>query len=822
MPVSYGYIKRSEGADGDQVDAFIGPHLKSGKVFVIDQHHPKTGDFDEHKCMVGFASRTQAKAAYVSAFSDKMGERRIGHIEAMPVDKFREWLRGDTKSPIRRRAAGGGVQWDDGGGDEVKWDAPATPVDNGKLDALARGAAQGATFNFADEIAGAHAAGPKIPSLPGAAWSGPVGSTIIGGVKTGIDMLRGAPTPEYDKARDEFRTADKQAKEAHPYLHGAGELAGAAVGMAAAPEAGLVRGLAPTAGKIARFAAGAGDAAVQGGAYGAAAGAGEGETTGERALEGAKGIVSGVLGGGIAHTVSETGRAAFNKFGAPIVGTIRGWMNPEGEASRRLAGALRTDSDMIARGEAQGMSPQQWAQARQNGEPVTLADLGSARTQALLRSAANTSPEARAMLENTFEQRFLGQTERVGDTVRNVLPGGQANARKTGDQLVAEYDQARTPAYKQSYQEGDKPIMSPAMERLMGSDTFVAAMKRAISTGKDRDIEMGLGGFNPMVNVTPDGRIVFNKGAQGAPTYPNLQYWDQVKRELDAAANMQKREGNTVGGPQALARILRDELDKQVPSYAKARGIAENYFGESNALEAGRALAGKKPVAADVAQIMRKMDPQERQLFQEGYASDLAERVIGRMKDTQNVTKAMFNSPNERQLAAAVFGPGGVAMLRSRMALETIMNGARDAMGNSTTARQLIEAGLAGGALSGYESGWDPTKMAGGLMLGVGARAGIGHQRLAPLAEGAKNLIGKVDAKTARRVAELLTSNDPRLLRQGYQMAAKNEAIGNGLMAIAKRVSMAGQAQARQPVSNAVKMIQGPVTGRADDQQQSP
>src|SRR5207253_10941104 len=150
--------------------------------------------------------------------------------------------------------------------------------------------------------------------------------------------------------------------------------------------------------------------------------------------------------------------------------------------------------------------------------------------------------------------------------------------------------------------------------------TFVAAMKRAISSGKDRDVAMGLGGFNPMVNVTPDGRIVFNRSAQGVPTYPNLQYWDQVKRELDSVANQAKRSGDTATGAGDLAKILRGELDRQVPGYKNARGIAEEYFGEGNALEAGRKLAGKKPVAEDVEAILRKMKPDERALFREGYA----------------------------------------------------------------------------------------------------------------------------------------------------------------------------------------------------------
>lgn len=109
LPHHYGYVRRTEGGDGDHVDVFVGPHLKAPTVYVIDQHHPETGEWDEHKCMIGFGSRTQAEEAYKAAFSDKKGQRRIGHVEAMPIEKFRDWLRGDTTTAVRRRAAGGGV-----------------------------------------------------------------------------------------------------------------------------------------------------------------------------------------------------------------------------------------------------------------------------------------------------------------------------------------------------------------------------------------------------------------------------------------------------------------------------------------------------------------------------------------------------------------------------------------------------------------------------------------------------------------------------------------------------------------------------------------
>ena len=85
----YGYLKRTKGADGDQVDVFIGPNPESGTVFVVDQVNQKTGDFDEHKVMMGFNSRPQAVKAYMSNYEAGW---KMGKVNPMPVADFKEWL----------------------------------------------------------------------------------------------------------------------------------------------------------------------------------------------------------------------------------------------------------------------------------------------------------------------------------------------------------------------------------------------------------------------------------------------------------------------------------------------------------------------------------------------------------------------------------------------------------------------------------------------------------------------------------------------------------------------------------------------------------
>ncbi len=105
MPAAYGYFKRSEAADGDHVDCYIGPHEKSNRVYIIDQHHLHNGAYDEAKCMVGFASRDEAVSTYKAGFSDGKGHQRIGKVTRMSMAEFKDWLKnGNTKKPVKEAA----------------------------------------------------------------------------------------------------------------------------------------------------------------------------------------------------------------------------------------------------------------------------------------------------------------------------------------------------------------------------------------------------------------------------------------------------------------------------------------------------------------------------------------------------------------------------------------------------------------------------------------------------------------------------------------------------------------------------------------------
>lgn len=87
MNNTYGYIKGTEGVDGDHIDVFLG---NSGNgVYVVDQMK-EDGSFDEHKVMYGFDSLDEAREAYLSNYSP--GWKGLGSITGVSKETFKEWV----------------------------------------------------------------------------------------------------------------------------------------------------------------------------------------------------------------------------------------------------------------------------------------------------------------------------------------------------------------------------------------------------------------------------------------------------------------------------------------------------------------------------------------------------------------------------------------------------------------------------------------------------------------------------------------------------------------------------------------------------------
>lgn len=89
MNNDYGYIRGTIGVDGDHIDMFLSDSPEQGDVYVVDQVNPD-GSFDEHKVMYGFNSVDEAKAAYLSNYSE--GWQGLGAITPVSKDEFKKWI----------------------------------------------------------------------------------------------------------------------------------------------------------------------------------------------------------------------------------------------------------------------------------------------------------------------------------------------------------------------------------------------------------------------------------------------------------------------------------------------------------------------------------------------------------------------------------------------------------------------------------------------------------------------------------------------------------------------------------------------------------
>ncbi|KXZ74170.1 hypothetical protein AVENLUH5627_00105 [Acinetobacter venetianus] len=97
MSDHYGYIKRTRGADSEHIDTYVGNNPDSNQVFIVDQVDQETGNFDEHKVMLGFNSQEEATTAYKSNFDKGW---KVGPIRTMDMEQFKNWLKNeDTSKP---------------------------------------------------------------------------------------------------------------------------------------------------------------------------------------------------------------------------------------------------------------------------------------------------------------------------------------------------------------------------------------------------------------------------------------------------------------------------------------------------------------------------------------------------------------------------------------------------------------------------------------------------------------------------------------------------------------------------------------------------
>lgn len=489
-----------------------------------------------------------------------------------------------------------------------------------------------------------------------------------------------------------------------------------------------------------------------------------------------------LIGGGVSAAIPVLGagiKAGATPFVNRTASAIRGAVNPVAEAGQRVAQAFS---------KGPGISAADEAAARMNGQQLLNVDRGNETVRALARSAANQNPEARNMLENVTQERFKGQSGRVVNFFRRIT-GGNVDDLARKAQIDAQARAAVTPAYTKAMNDPNaRAVWNKPIQELMQSDVFRAAINEAESTGTNKAaIHGGKAVRNPF-QFREDGSVTLRVNPDGSRALPSLQFWDQVKKNLDGRIGVAKRSGDDAlaSDLMAIKQKLVSTLDTAVPSYKQARGTAALFFDAEDAVDAGRkAWSAPKDIDESLAAI-NGMTAAEKKDFGLGLVSQIMDDV----RATNNGTSAtrLFDSDARKALVEAALGAPKARELEAFIRVEDIMNKVRGSVtGNSTTARQLMEMGLVGGGAGLYT---------GDFQTGFTVAALVGAGRVAA------NTIGKkVDERVLENIAKLLISGSKADLDHAIanaQMSPKHlaaiEAIQRGIAITARTSVMAGVA----------------------------
>jgi len=529
---------------------------------------------------------------------------------------------------------------EESGGKFASEAALSAPVPS-RAEALGRGALQGASFSFADELAaGIRALGP------------------------------GTYAEEIKKSRSK----DRAAREAHGKTFLLGELAG---GVAVPGLGGARLGMAGAKSVGSLALRGAGTGLLEGGLYGAGA-AEEGGRVGGAVVGAGLGTVGGALLGPAAVGLGNVARRSLGKV---VPGLERAGSGGAEIAGRRRIARSLDESDLV-----KAQSNIRALEAAAPGQSV-VAD-ASRKTQRLLRAAANRSDAAEELARDALLPRRGGATARLAEALpvsgvrldgyREALQGRVAEA---GKRLFGPLDEAL-----------GEIDLNPKLRE------FVDEFQGLTETFDPKDVES-------LLRVPRIGRLL--RGGRGLVDEPNVfrlgDFQDLRGRLFDVGERL-KRTGETNESRKyfSLAQKLTDALEETVPGY---RAANKRYFQLNEAvraLDVGKDIAGGtwRPyeVTKELERLRREGGVLAEMNAKAGYLAEMSDALLSRKITPEGIHQWAKMSPYHKQVLTSMFKDqaSGEAWLRKALAESNMDRTAVELTGNSTTAKQLIDA-LGGG-----------------------------------------------------------------------------------------------------------------------------
>lgn len=109
--IPYGYIEGTEGNDGEEIDAYVGPDKEAPNVYVVHQRKLDGKGYDEDKVFFGFHSEEEVRKAYLKHYN-KVGPKLLGPISTIAIADLKKRLeqrRKHTKLAYVSGGSGSGI-----------------------------------------------------------------------------------------------------------------------------------------------------------------------------------------------------------------------------------------------------------------------------------------------------------------------------------------------------------------------------------------------------------------------------------------------------------------------------------------------------------------------------------------------------------------------------------------------------------------------------------------------------------------------------------------------------------------------------------------
>lgn len=375
-------------------------------------------------------------------------------------------------------------------------------------------------------------------------------------------------------------------------------------------------------------------------------------------------VAGGIVGALSGQALQGIGNVVHAREAAQGIGSELGTQTPSAGAVRRLAESMKADD----------ITPASIAARRSAlGDDAMLMDMGR---QLGGRAEAIATQPGRG--QNTVLNAVEGRTGTFGDAtaarVKDTLDrtmGASPNVVDLTKRVESIVDSYARPAYKEVMSK-HPVVWDEGLKTLAERPAIAEAMKDAVSLAK-------------------------NYGETISGAKPSLQFWDYVKKGLDARINGMMKTGGVaelggqqkadLGGLMDAKRALVQHLDGVTEgAYANARKLSATKFELREAADIGRGAFNTKLLPEEFAAQLEGMSLPEKAMAQAHFRREI-DRVIDSARNDGAAARRLLDTNNNRQKIEAVFGPNAGTEIERRIGAEThFQKTTNDIAGNSRTA----------------------------------------------------------------------------------------------------------------------------------------